>query len=97
MAASGYKDVKANGIFGNVTAASVKAFQESRRIPVTGSLDAATWPALMKVAGARIPERHRAAAARRSPYFRSCLDLWPLSSEEAEMQYAQPPQDPAPS
>ncbi|MFM8883639.1 MAG: peptidoglycan-binding domain-containing protein [Solirubrobacterales bacterium] len=67
LVASGYKDVKANGIFGNVTAASVKAFQESRRIPVTGSLDAATWPALMKVAGARITERHRAAAARRSP------------------------------
>ena len=66
LIAAGYEAVEANGIFGSVTAASVRAFQQSRDIPVTGSLNAATWPALMKSAAARMTRAHRAAAATRS-------------------------------
>ena len=67
LISAGYGAVKANGIFGDATAAAVRSLQESRRIPVTGTLDAATWPVLIKVAAARITERRLASVARRSP------------------------------
>lgn len=35
-----------DGEFGSVTAAAVRRFQESRALPATGSVDAATWSAL---------------------------------------------------
>jgi hypothetical protein len=66
LIASGYRAVKANGIFGDATAAAVRSLQESRKIEVTGMLDSATWPVLMRVAAARITERRLASAARRS-------------------------------
>ena len=37
------------GYFGNVTAASVRAFQAARGLAQTGVIDGATWPALLSV------------------------------------------------
>ena len=58
LVAAGSGSVRANGIFGSATAAAVRALQEAKGIAPTGSLDAATWPALMKEAGARIAARN---------------------------------------
>jgi hypothetical protein len=67
LIAAGYGAVKANGIFGDATAGAVRSLQESRSLPVTGTLDAATWPALIRVAAARITKLRLARASEPSP------------------------------
>ena len=67
LVAAGYDTVKANGIFGDRTAAAVKAVQEGRELAPTGVLDGASWPILLRKAGAKIARRNarisRAATA----------------------------------
>ena len=59
-----------DGQYGAGTANAVRAFQSAAGLPVTGQVDAATWPALLRVAPvpvdwvARAKARARASAAR---------------------------------
>lgn len=60
--------VTVDGQFGGGTANAVSAFQSAAGLPVTGQVDAATWPALLKVAPVPVDwvakARARASAAR---------------------------------
>lgn len=62
------QSVTVDGQYGAGTADAVRAFQTSAGLPVTGQVDAATWPALLKVAPAPVDwvaqARARASAAR---------------------------------
>jgi len=64
------QSVTVDGQYGGGTANAVSAFQSAAGLPVTGQVDAATWPALLRVAPvpvdwvARAQARARASAAR---------------------------------
>jgi hypothetical protein len=53
------QELEVNGIYGRLTQAAVRAFQEEHGLTVDGQLGATTWPALMQFA----PYRMRWAAA----------------------------------
>jgi len=62
--------VTVDGQFGAGTASAVSAFQTAHGLPVTGQVDAATWPVLLKASPvmvdwiAQARARARASAAR---------------------------------
>lgn len=49
--------IKADGLFGPGTLATVKAFQKARRLPVTGVVDTRTWNAVEALAHPLLPYR----------------------------------------
>ncbi|MBU6337849.1 MAG: peptidoglycan-binding protein [Acidobacteria bacterium] len=67
LVAAGYETVKANGIFGDRTAAAVRAIQEGRELSPTGVLDGASWPVLLRKAGAKIARRNARIAPAAGP------------------------------
>jgi peptidoglycan hydrolase-like protein with peptidoglycan-binding domain len=55
--------VTVDGQFGPGTASAVSAFQTSNSLPVTGEVDALTWPVLLKVPPAPVDWVARASAS----------------------------------
>ncbi len=49
--------IKADGLFGSGTLATVRAFQQARKLPATGVVDARTWTAVEAVAYPLLPYR----------------------------------------
>jgi Putative peptidoglycan binding domain len=58
--------VEVDGAFGAGTADAVRAFQAASNLPVTGELDAATWPVLLKVTPAPVDWTAPAASGARA-------------------------------
>ena len=57
--------VGVDGAFGGGTARAVRAFQTSNNLPVTGQVDAETWPVLLKTAPAAVDWVAKAKASAR--------------------------------
>lgn len=58
--------VTADGQFGAGTASAVRAFQTAAGLPITGAVDAATWPVLLKATPAMVDWVAQAKARARS-------------------------------
>jgi hypothetical protein len=56
------ESIGVDGQFGSGTASAVRAFQTSAGLPVTGHVDAGTWPALLRVAPAAVDWVAKASA-----------------------------------
>jgi hypothetical protein len=59
------KPVTVDGAFGLGTADAVRTFQAENNLPITGEIDAETWPVLLKVAPASIDWVAKAKASAR--------------------------------
>jgi hypothetical protein len=49
------QQIPVNGVFGKLTYAAVRAFQEGHGVPVDGAIGTATWQALLQIAPYRVP------------------------------------------
>ncbi|MBK5218697.1 MAG: peptidoglycan-binding protein [Thermoleophilia bacterium] len=72
------QEVPVTGIFGKVTRAAVRAFQEEKGMPVDGQIGTDTWRALLAYVPYRV--RWSAARARASASGRAAPARRPLSA-----------------
>jgi peptidoglycan hydrolase-like protein with peptidoglycan-binding domain len=84
--------VSPNGTYDAATANAVSSFQSANGLPVTGQVDAATWPALLRLEPAPVAWTSRSARAATSGHHRN----GPRSAFLRAKRYEIPPKPPGP-
>jgi hypothetical protein len=78
---------RTTGLFGSLTLGILQAFQSRHRLPVTGSTDADTWRALLRLDPVATPWGVSATSARRRPGARGQVAFAPASASLPAHRY----------
>lgn len=91
LLSAGYQ-VTIDGVFGASTQSAVRSFQAAHGLPITGEVDAETWPSLLGYPAARVTWTARGARPARASRLRGVAVPVPRSARLPSLRYEIPPQ-----